>query len=148
MLGIFGKKFKKASAEATAAMSKNVNRDLMQAVVYGAIFIAAADGDLAESELKKTEKLIANNPLLKGFGAELSDTIDRAEADFKDGGRRILRQNAEKELSDLKHSPEEAKTVMNIMLTIADEGGIDDAERKALEQAAKWLGLNLKDFED
>ncbi|WP_230982035.1 hypothetical protein [Pseudomonas sp. Bc-h] len=67
MLGIFGKKFKKASAEATAAMSKNVNRDLMQAVVYGAIFIAAADGDLAEAELKKTEKLIANNPLLKGL---------------------------------------------------------------------------------
>lgn len=148
MFGLFGKKFKKASAEATASMAKNMNRDLMEATVYGAFFVAAADGELSESEIKKTEKLIGNNPLLKGFGAELSNMMDRAEADFTDGGHRILRQNAEKELSDLKHDPEAAKTVMNIMLTVADEGGIDEKERAALDKAAKWMGLNLKDFED
>lgn len=148
MLGFLANKFKRRSAEAAAVMAKSMNRDLMQGVVYGAIYVGAADGDLSEAELKKTEKLIANNPLLKGFGAELNNTIDRAEADFRDGGRRILRQNAEKELSDLKHNPEHAKTVMNIMLTIADEGGIGEGEQKALEQAAKWMGLNLKDFED
>ncbi|MEG0063111.1 MAG: TerB family tellurite resistance protein [Pseudomonas sp.] len=147
MFGIFGKKFKKASAEATANMAKSMNRDLMEGTVYGAFFIAGSDGELGESEIKKLEKIINNQSLLKGFGSELSNAIDSAETMFKDSPR-LLRQKAEAELSDLKHDPEAAKTCMNILLTIADEGGIDEKERAALEKAAKWMGLNLKDFED
>lgn len=143
---MFKKLFSKKGSEARAAMAVLTNRDLMQAVVYGAFYVAAADGDLGEAELKKTEKLIANNPQLKGFGAELSDTMDRAENDFINGGRRILRQNAEKELADMAHDKEGAVTVLNIMLTIAEsEGDIDEAEMAVLEKAAKIMGLNLKD---
>lgn len=144
---MFGKFFGKKGREARAAMAVVANRDLMQAVVYGAFYVAAADGELEESELKKTEKLIANCPQLKGFGAELSNTMDRAEKDFVDGGHRILRQNAEKELKDLASSPEEAQTVLNIMLTIAEaDGEIEPAELVVLEKAAKLMNLNLKDY--
>ncbi|UKL15071.1 TerB family tellurite resistance protein [Pseudomonas phage hairong] len=146
MFGIFGKKFKKASAEAQAAMAKNMNRDLMEGVVFGAFFVAGSDGELAETEIKKLEKIIGNQSTLKGFGAELSNAMDEAEKLFTDSPR-LLRQRAEKELSDLQHDREAATTVMNILLTIADEGGIDDAEAAALDKAAKWMGLNLKDFE-
>ena len=126
-------------------MAKLANRDLMEAVVYGAIYVAAADGDLKESELSKVETILSNNPSLQGFGAELSNTIDRAKTDFKSGAR-ILRQNAEKELGDLAHSPAEALTVLNIMLTVAEaDGEIEPAEMVALERSAKLLGLNLKD---
>lgn len=144
---MFGNFFSKKGREARAAMAVVANRDLMQAVVYGAFYVAAADGDLGEEELKKTEKLIANCPQLKGFGAELSNTMDRAEKDFTDGGHRILRQNAEKELKDLANSPEEAATVLNIMLTIAEaDGEIDPAEMLVLEKSAKLMGLSLKDY--
>ncbi len=65
--------------------------------------------------------------------------------DFKSGAR-ILRQNAEKELGDLAHSPTEALTVLNVMLTVAEaDGEIEPAEMVALERSAKLMGLNLKD---
>lgn len=142
---MLGKLFGKKSGQARAAVAKLANRDLMEAVVYGAIYVAAADGELEESELSKIETILSNNPALQGFGAELSNTIDRAKTDFKSGAR-ILRQNAEKELGDLAHSPHEALTVLNVMLTVAEaDGEIEDSELKALERSAKLLGLNLKD---
>ncbi|MEQ7920215.1 TerB family tellurite resistance protein [Xanthomonas sp. WHRI 1810A] len=142
---MLGKLFGKKSGQARAAVSKLANRDLMEAVVYGAIYVAAADGELEDSELSKIETILSNNPALQGFGPELSNTIDRAKTDFKSGAR-ILRQNAEKELGDLAHSPQEALTVLNVMLTVAEaDGEIEDSELKALERSAKLLGLNLKD---
>ncbi|MEB0027568.1 TerB family tellurite resistance protein [Pseudomonas sp. MH9.2] len=142
---MLGKLFGKKTGQARAAVAKLANRDLMEAVVYGAIYVAAADGDLEESELSKVETILSNNPSLQGFGAELSNTIDRAKTDFKSGAR-ILRQNAEKELGDLAHSPAEALTVLNIMLTVAEaDGEIEPTEMVALERSAKLLGLNLKD---
>lgn len=142
---MLGKLFGKKTGQARAAVAKLANRDLMEAVVYGAIYVAAADGDLEESELSKVETILSNNPSLQGFGAELSNTIDRAKTDFKSGAR-ILRQNAEKELGDLAHSPTEALTVLNVMLTVAEaDGEIEPAEMAALERSAKLLGLNLKD---
>lgn len=142
MLGMF----KRKKREAQAAVAVMTNRDLMQAVVYGAFYVAAADGTIDDAEMKKLEKLISNTPELKGFGAELGNTMDLAEKSFTEGGQRILRQRAEKELADLAHSPDEAATVLNIMLTIADEDGIGDEEMKVLEKSAKIMGLNLKDY--
>lgn len=142
MLGMF----KRKKREASAAISVLTNRNLMEAVVWGAFYVAAADGTIDDAEMKKLEKLISNTPELKGFGAELGNTMDLAEKSFTEGGSRILRQRAEKELADLAHSPEEAATVLNIMLTISDEDGIGDDEMKILEKSAKIMGLNLKDY--
>lgn len=137
---------KRKKREASAAVAVMTNRDLMQAVVWGAFYVAAADGSIGEAELKKTERLISNTPELKGFGAELGNTMDLAEKAFTEGGARILRQRAEKELADLAHSPEDAATVLNIMLTIADEDGIGAEEMVILEKSAKIMGLSLKDY--
>lgn len=143
---MFGKLFGKKSREARQAMAKIENRDLMQAIVYGALYVAAADGDLEESELSKVELILSNTPQLQGYGAELPNLMDRAKTDFK-VGMRVLRQNAEKELGDLANTPNDAATVLNIMLTVAEsDGEIEESEAGALERAAKKLGLNLKDF--
>jgi tellurite resistance protein TerB len=138
--------FKRKKREAQAAVAVMTNRDLMQAVVFGAFYVAAADGDLSAAEMAKLEKLISNTPELKGFGPELGNTMDLAEKAFTEGGARILRQRAEKELADLAHSPTDAVTVINIMLTIADEDGIGAEEMVILEKSAKIMGLNLKDY--
>lgn len=144
---MFGKLFGKKSGEARQALAVMTNRDLMQASVYGVFYVASADGDIEKEELEKIEKLINNSAALKGFGAELSNTIDRAKADFNDGGPRIIRQNAEKELKDLAHSVDDAATVLNFMLTVAEaDGEIEPAEMAVLEKAAKIMNLNLKDY--
>ena len=143
---IFGKGVKKKTSEISAEIAKKVNRDLVEAAVYGCFFIASADGDLDESEIKKTQKLIANEPLMKGFGAELNNLIDSAEASFTEGGPRIIKRRAKQELSDLAHDSEAADIVMTIIATVADEGGIGDEERAALTEAAGWMNLNVKEY--
>lgn len=143
---IFGKGVKKKTTEISAEIAKKVNRDLVQAAVYGCFYVASADGELEESEIKKTQKLIANEPLMKGFGAELNSLIDAAEASYVDGGPRIIKRRAKDEMDDLAHDPEAADIVMTIICTVADEGGIGDAERAALTDAAGWMNLNIKDY--
>lgn len=143
---IFGKGVKKKTSEISAEIAKKVNRDLVEAAVYGCFFIASADGDLDEGEIKKTQKLIGNEPLMKGFGAELNNLIDAAETSYTDGGPRIIKRRAKSELEDLAHDSTAADIVMTILCTVADEGGIGDAERVALTEAAGWMNLSIKDY--
>ena len=139
---IFGK-----GREARAALGKLENRDLLQAVVYGCFYVAAADGEIEPAELDKIDRLLRNEPKLQGFGAELGNLIDKAKADFNEGGARIIRMNAERELADLAHTPSDAETAINFMLTIAEaDGEIEPAEVAVLERAAGKLNLRLKDY--
>ncbi|MNH06703.1 Tellurite resistance protein TerB [compost metagenome] len=139
---IFGK-----GREARAALGKLENRDLLQAVVYGCFYVAAADGEIEPAELDKIDRLLRNEPKLQGFGAELGNLIDKAKADFNEGGARIIRMNAERELADLAHTPTDAETVINFMLTIAEaDGEIEPEEVAVLERAAAKLSLRLKDY--
>lgn len=143
MFGLFSKK----GREARQAVAKIENRDLMQAAVYGCFYVASADGEIEASELSKVESLLRNSPALQSFGTELSQTIDKAKADFSEGGPRIIRMNAERELSDLAHDPKNAETVLNFMLTVAEaDGEMEEAEVACLERAASKLNLRLKDY--
>ena len=144
---MLGKLFGKKSREARQAMAKIENRDLMQAAVYGVFYVASADGEIEPSEIEKVERLLNNSDQLKGFGVELAQTIDKAKADFNEGGARIIRMNAERELADLASTPKDAETVINFMLTVAEaDGEIEDAELTVLERAANKMGLRLKDY--
>lgn len=140
---LFGKK----SREARQAMAKLENRDLMQAAVYGVFYVAAADGEIEASEVEKIDRLLRNSPQLQGFGAELGNVIDRAKADFNEGGARIIRMNAERELADLAHDTTNAEVVINFMLTVAEaDGEIEPAELVVLERAATKMNLRIKDY--
>ena len=145
---MFGKLFGKKGREARQAMANIENRDLMQACVYGCFYIASADGDIEPAEIDKIDRLLRNARQLQGFGAELGQAIDRAKADFNEGGARIIRMNAERELTDLAHDPANAEVVLNFMITVAEaDGEIEEpAETTVLERAAAKMNLRLKDF--
>jgi len=144
---MFGKLFGKRGREARQALAKLENRDLMQAIVYGCFYVASADGEIEQSEMDKIERLLRNEPKLSGFGTELNQCIDKAKADFHDGGARIIRMNAERELADLAHTPADAETVINMMLTVAEaDGEIEGEEVAVLERAAAKMNLRLKDY--
>lgn len=144
---MFGKFFGKKTREARAAMAKLENRDLMEAAVYGVFYVASADGEIEPSEIEKIDRLLRNSSQLQGFGAELGNVIDRAKNDFNEGGPRIIRMNAERELADLANTPEQAEVVLNFMLTVAEaDGEIEPEEVVVLERAAQKMGLRLKDY--
>lgn len=138
----------KKTREARQTMAAIENRDLMQACVYGCFYIASADGDIEASEIDKIDRLLRNARQLQGFGQELVQTIERARADFLEGGARIIRMNAERELTDLAHDPKNAEVVLNFMITVAEADGEIEvpAEMDVLKRAAGKMGLRLEDF--
>ncbi len=147
MFGMLKKALGKSSRETRQTLSKLENKDLMEAIVFGAIYVAAADGELEAAELEKAEKILRNNRAIGSFTSEIATLMDRAKSDFNDGGIRIIRMNAERELRDLASSPKDAETVLVTMLSIAEaDGEIDPEEKKVLDRAASLMGLRLNDY--
>lgn len=145
-MGFFGKMFGKKINEGKNELSKIENRDLMQAVVAGAMLVAYADGSCEDSELAKLDKTISALPELKHFGSEINETINTLRQQF-DTGFRIGRQKALKEIEDLKASPDEKMLCFNVMTTIAEsDGEIEPEEVKVLKDVATLLGINLRDY--
>lgn len=141
MFGL-GKKGRAAKME----MKKMGNRDLMQALAAAAILVAGADGELEASELEKVGQVMKANPNLADFGGE----IDKTLADFKAQltvSFRTLKLYAMKEISEVKHSPEEAAQVLIGAITISEaDGEIEDKEKKVLQEIANALNLSLDTY--
>lgn len=145
-MGFFGKMFGKKVNEGKAEMSKVQNRDLMQAIVGGAMLVAYADGECEDAEMAKLDKTISALPELQHFGSEIRETISTFRQQFETGFR-IGRQKAMKEIEDLKASPDEKMLCFNVMVTIAEsDGEIEPEEVKVLKEVASMLGINLRDF--
>jgi tellurite resistance protein TerB len=134
--------FKKKVAAASATLHKVENRDLMEAIVAGAILVAYADGDCSAEELTKLQGIIESNDNLKHFGSEIGTTIDKYAAMFESGAR-LARVKLMKELEDVKGDESQKIEAFIIAIEIADaDGSIDDNEYKVLKDIGKAFGLN------
>ncbi|MBI0275440.1 tellurite resistance TerB family protein [Hafnia alvei] len=144
MFGIFGKK----KAEIKAVVKKLENRELMQAIVAGAIWVAAADGEIDSKEIARLEAIIKTNDKLAHFGAEITSNLNRYREKFELVGMPVLRFEARKELQDTAHNESDAAEVFVNMISIAlaGDGSIDEHEEKALKEAGTILNQRLEDF--
>ncbi len=142
MFGLLKKKFGAGKAE----LKKVEKRDLMEAIIGGALLVAAADGEIEEAELISLEKQILANPSLEHFGSEIGKTINRFEqmlnAGFRLGKMKILR-----EIEDIKNNPDEAEEVFVNMLTIAEsDGEIEPKEMVILKEVGSHLNIRLSEY--
>ena len=139
---MFGKLFGK---KAEAAVQKFSGRtDFLEAVCAGAALIAAADGEIEDSEVDATVKAVkANKPLAQGFDQltidkTINTMLERA------GGGRVGRAGLRKEVLEIAKDPEMAEAVILTALDVAEaDGEIEPAEQKVLEALAKDLGVDL-----
>lgn len=139
---MFGKLFGK---KAEAAVQKFSGRtDFLEAVCAGAALIAAADGEIEDSEVDATVKAVkANKPLAQGFDQltidkTINTMLERA------GGGRVGRSGLRKEVIEIAKDPEMAEAVILTALDVAEaDGEIEPAEQKVLEALAKDLGVDL-----
>lgn len=139
---LFGKQVGNAQAE----MKKVVNRDLMQAIVGGGLLVAAADGQIEDSEVQKLDELIRSNPNLGHFGSEITDTINRFTAQLK-ANFQVGRLAIKRELADVKNVPADAEEAFVNMIAIAQaDGEIEPAELVVLKEIGMHFGLRLTDF--
>lgn len=138
----FGKKVNAVKAE----VKKLENRDLLEAIVGGCLLVAAADGDIEESEVKKIDSLLRTNKNLAHFGSEITELVNRFSERLQ-SGYRVARAEILDEISDVKGDEKQKRDVLLNMLTIAEaDGEIEPAEQKELDAVAQSLGLRLADY--
>lgn len=146
LFSVFTKGASKKAQEAADKMKKMENRDLLQATVAGCLLIAAAnDGKIEPSEVADLERLIQASPAMSHFGAEIPATIGRVlqqfEASFAYGKMQALR-----ELADVKASEDEKTEVIVCIISIAGRDGIDEKELAVIDEIARSLGVQYKQF--
>lgn len=139
---MFGKLFGK---KAEAAVQKFSGRtDFLEAVCAAAALIAAADGEIEDSEVKATVKAVkANKSLSAGFDQSAIETcinkmLERA------GGGRVGRMGLWEEIREVSKDAEMAQSVVLTALDVAEgDGEIEPEEKVVLDRLAKELSVDL-----
>lgn len=147
LLSMFGKKVSGAAADASTKLVRLENKDLVEAVVFGSIMMAHADGELEDAELANLTLQIEGNDIFQGFPqAELGKMIDKACGYYKMGAM-MGNKKCLDELKDVKSNPKDADEVMTAVLTIAfADGEFEQAERACADKIAAVLNVRLKDY--
>jgi tellurite resistance protein TerB len=139
---MFGKIFGK---KAEAAVQKFSGRtDFLEAVCAAAALIAAADGEIEDSEVKATIKAVkANKSLATGFDQTAIETIINKMLERAAGGR-VGRMGLWEEIREIAKDAELAQGVVLAALDVAEgDGEIEPAEKAVLDRLAKELSVDL-----
>ena len=136
---MFGNLFNKAK--------KVQNKNVMEAIVAGALLTAAADGTIERSETDKLTKLLQANDLLEAFrGREITKTISKYEnildADFGIGKKKML-----DEIADIADNDDHAQEVLLTMLAIAKaDGEVEPEEHTVIMEVCRTLRIYPKEY--
>ncbi len=126
------------------------NKDFLEAVCAAAALVAAADGDIEESERRKVVSIVQNHPTLSKLYQ--SNIIEQtADTMFKRAKETSGRQLLARELDDIKSRPngsQMAEDAYLIALDIANaDGELEPAEEAVLKKLAARLGVDASKFD-
>ncbi|MBC7996415.1 MAG: TerB family tellurite resistance protein [Leptolyngbya sp.] len=137
-------KFNNLRDEAAKNMKKFANTSFMEAVLAICARVAAADGEIADSERKKVAAAIAKTEALQVFDAsKLRDTFNQyCELSVDDFGCLELPKKVKK----LSSNRDAAIQAVKIGYIIANaDGTVDESEKTVLRQILKELGITADD---
>lgn len=126
------------------------NKDFLEAVCAASALVAAADGEIEESEKRKVLSIISNHAQL---GKLYQQNVIEATADtmFKRAKDSSGRQQLARELDDIKSRPQGAQMAEDVYLIAVDialaDGEIEPAEKDVLGKIANRLGVDPSKFE-
>lgn len=148
MFGIMKKIVAAGGKEIKAEYS--ANKDFLEAVCAACALVAAADGDIEESEKRKVVSIITGHATL---GKLYQQNVIEQTADvmFKRAKDVSGRQQLARELDDIKGRPDGvamAEDVYLIALDIANaDGEVEPQEDAVLKKIATRLGVDAGKFE-
>ncbi|QIG70796.1 putative tellurite resistance protein [Rhizobium phage RHph_I1_18] len=120
------------------------NTDYLEATSAFCALVAAADGNIEDSEFDATVNTIKNNKTIgKAFSEDKITTI--VEKHLNQAKTRPGRLELRRELGDLKDFAVKEMVLMTA-LEVADQGGISDVEMKVLKEGAGILGLDVNKY--
>lgn len=144
--------FSKLKEKLTGGASRLSGKtDLMEAIAAACVLVAAADGDLEDSEFEATLNSLMNHETLsKAFKAsEIERTVDAMwkRASGGQAGRLGLKREIEQAKS--KSTTEDLEMLLVIAIDVSmSDGEMEPQERKVLDGIATSLGLNLRTYLD
>lgn len=117
--------------------------DFLEAVCAASALVAAADGDIEDSEVSACLDAIASNKIIsEAFPPrQIENTAEKMIARAKG---RVGKAGLMKEISEIRSNSEMAEAVVLVALDVADQGGISDAELNVLKKIAAELDVDLQ----
>lgn len=148
MFGSLKKAFGAGAKEIKAEYSEN--KDFLEAVLAASALVAAADGDIEETERRKVISVVSNHATLSKLYA--SNVIEAtAETMFKRAKDASGRNQLARELDDVKNRPggqQMAEDAYLIALDIAGaDGELEPAEVEVLKKIAARLNVDTSKFD-
>ena len=148
MFGVLKRAFSAGATEVKAEYGEN--KDFLEAVLAAVALVAAADGDIEESERRKAVSIVTNHQTL-GKLYKQNDIETTAELMFKRAKDVSGRQQLARELDDIKSRPNGtsmAEDVYLIALDIANaDGEVEPQEDVVLKKIAARLGVDPNKFD-
>lgn len=126
------------------------NKDFLEAVCAACALVAAADGDIEESEKRKVVSIVTGHATL---GKLYQQNVIEQTADvmFKRAKDVSGRQQLARELDDIKGRPDGATMAEDVYLIALDianaDGEIEPQEDAVLKKIATRLGVDASKFE-
>lgn len=121
------------------------DKDILEAILFGGVWMAGADGSISKAELASVETSAINDEFVKRiYSADvIKDTMSSVVQKLKVGGPAA----AEKELIDIAHREENIRhaVYMSIYRVAAADGNVDGEERKLANRIAAALNLTNED---
>ncbi|OYX08924.1 MAG: hypothetical protein B7Z15_14695 [Rhizobiales bacterium 32-66-8] len=148
MFGVLKKALGGASREVSAAYGEN--KDFLEAACAAVALVAAADGDIEDSERQKATRLLSNHGELSKLykQTDIEQTLATMFARAKDASGR---QQLARELDDIKGRPSGAKMAEDVYLIGLDiahaDGEVEPQEQDVLNRLAARLGVDPARFE-
>lgn len=148
MFGSLKKAFGAGAKEIKAEYSEN--KDFLEAVLAASALVAAADGDIEETERRKVISVVSNHATLSKLYA--SNVIEStADTMFKRAKDASGRNQLARELDDVKNRPggqQMAEDAYLITLDIAGaDGELEPAEVEVLKKIAARLNVDTTKFD-
>lgn len=148
MFGVLKKALGAGTREVAAAYGEN--KDFLEAVCAGVALVAAADGDIEESERHKAIKIVSNHAALSKLYKQ-SDIEQTLETMFRRAKEASGRQQLARELDDIKGRPNGAQMAEDVYLVAVDianaDGEVEPQEQDVLKKLAGRLGVDPSRFE-
>lgn len=148
MFGLLKRVAGAATKEVKAEYAEN--KDFLEAVCAGSALVAAADGDIEESERRKVISIITNHSQLSKLYQQpiIESTADTMFKRAKDSSGR---QQLARELDDIKSRPGGAQMAEDVYLIAKDiamaDGEIEPEEEVVLKKIAARLGVDPSNFD-
>lgn len=141
-------KFGELSAGLTTELGKYKNKDVLQAMMAGCAYVAAADGEISPSEKQKMQGLVRNSAITKVYDADTAIKIFNEFAgkfafEFETGKSEALLA-----IGKIKGDAAVARMVIRGCIIIGGaDGNFDDHEKAVVREICRELGQSPSDFD-